>query len=48
MAQVTDPVPDLLTFQEQDIQRDDPPEHIPIYTPDPRAYKCYWHKGTAL
>ena len=27
---------------------DDPPETTPIYTPDQKAYKCYWHKGTPL
>ena len=38
----------LLTFQEQGLQRDDPPETTPIYTPDQKAYKCYWQKGTPL
>ena len=38
----------LLAFQEQGLQRDDPPETTPIYTPDQKAYKCYWHKGTPL
>ena len=46
MAQGTDWVPHLLTFQEQGLQRDDPAVPTPIYTPDQRAYKCYWHKGT--
>ena len=48
MAQGTDWVPHLLTFQEQGLQRHDPPETTPIYTPDQKAYKCYWHKGTPL
>ena len=48
MAQGTEWVPLLLTFQEQGLQRDDPPEPTPIYTPDQKAYKCYWHKGTPL
>ena len=48
MAQGTEGVPHLLTFQEQGLQRDDPPEPSPIYTPDQKAYKCYWHKGTPL
>ena len=48
MAQGTEWVPHLLTFQERGLQRDDPPEPAPIYTPDQKAYKCYWHKGTAL
>ena len=46
MAQWLGWVPHLLTFQEQGLQRDDPPETTPIYTPDQKAYKCYWHKGT--
>ena len=41
-------VPNLLTFQEQGLQRDDPPEPTHIYTPDRKPYKCYWHKGTPL
>ena len=48
MAQGPEWVPHLLTFQEQVLQRDDPPETTPIYTPDQKAYKCYWHKGTPL
>ena len=48
MAQGTEWVPHLLIFQEQGLQRDNPPEPTPIYTPDPKAYKCYWHKGTPL
>ena len=40
--------PYLLTFQEQGLQCDDPPETSPIYTPDQKAHKCYWHKGTPL
>ena len=48
MAQGAEWVPHLLTFQEQGLQRDDPPEANPIYTPDQKAYKCYWHKGTPL
>ena len=46
MAQGTECVPRLLTFQEQGLQRDDPPEPTPISTPDQKAYTCYWHKGT--
>ena len=46
MAQGTERVPHLLTFQEQGLQRNDPPETSPIYTPDQKTYKCYWHKGT--
>ena len=41
-------VPHLLASREQGLQRDDPPETTPIYTPDQKAYKCYWHKGTPL
>ena len=48
MAQWPGWAPHLLTFQEQGLQRDDPPETTPIYTPDQKAYKCYWHKGTPL
>ena len=48
MAQGTDWVPHLLTFQEQGLQRDDTPEPTPIYTPDQKAYKCYRHEGTPL
>ena len=48
MAQGPGWVPHLFTFQEQGLQRDDPRETTPIYTPDQKAYKCYWHKGTAL
>ena len=48
MAQGPVWVPHLLAFQEQGLQRDDPPETTPIYTPDQKAYKCYWHKGTPL
>ena len=48
MAQGPGWVPHLLTLQEQGLQRDDPPETTPIYTPDRKAYKCYWHKGTPL
>ena len=48
MAQGPEWVPHLLAFQEQGLQRDDPPETTPIYTPDRKAYKCYWHKGTPL
>ena len=39
-------VPHFLTFQKQGLQRDDPPETTPEYTPDRKAYKCYLHKGT--
>ena len=46
MAQGPEWVPHLLAFQEQGLQRDDPTETTPIYTPDQKAYKCYWHKGT--
>ena len=45
MAQEPGWVPHLLTFQEQGLQRDDPPETTPIYTPDRNADKCYWHKA---
>ena len=48
MAQVTEWVLHLLTFQEQVLQCDDAPELTPVYTPDQKAYKCYWHKGTPL
>ena len=48
MAQGPGWVAHLLPFQEQGPQRDDPPETTPIYTPDRKAYKCYWHKGTPL
>ena len=48
MVQGPGSVPHLLAFQEQGLQRDDPPETTPIYTPDRKAYKCYWHKGTPL
>ena len=46
MAQGPGRVPHLLAFQEQGLQHDDAPETTPIYTPDQKAYKCYWHKGT--
>ena len=48
MAQGSEWVPHLLRFQEQGLQRDDPPETTPIYTLDQKAYKCSWHKGTPL
>ena len=48
MAQGPEWVPHLLTFQEEGPQGDDPRETSPIYTPDQKAYKCYWHKGTPL
>ena len=48
MAQGTEWVPHLLTFQEQGLRRNDPPPPTPIYTPDQKAYKCYCHKGTPL
>ena len=48
MAQGTEWLPHPLTFQEQGLQRDDPPRPTPIYTPGHKAYKCYWHKGTPL
>ena len=47
MAQGTDWVPHLLTFQEQGLQGD-PPEPKLVYTLDQKTYKCYWHKGTPL
>ena len=48
MGQGRDLVPHLLIFQEQGLQRDNPPQPTPIYTPDQRAYKSYWRKGTPL
>ena len=48
MAQGPGWVPHLLAFREQGLPRDDPPETTPIYTPDRKAYKSYWHKGTPL
>ena len=48
MAQGPEWVPHLLTFREQGLQHDNPRETTPIYTPDQKAYKCYWHKGTPL
>ena len=48
MAQGTDCVPHPLTFQEQGLKRNNPPEPTPIYNPDQKAYQCYWHKGTPL
>ena len=48
MAQGTEWVPHFLTLEEQCPQGDDPPKPTPIYTPDQKAYKCYWHKGTPL
>ena len=48
MAQGPEWVLPLLAFQEQGLQRDDSPETTPIYTPDQKAYNCYWHKGTPL
>ena len=48
MAQGADWVPNLLPLQKQGLQREDPPGTTPIYTPDQKAYKCYWHKGTPL
>ena len=48
MAQGPVWVPHLLAFHEQGLQRDDPSETTPIYTPDQKAYKCYWHKRTPL
>ena len=48
MAQGAEWFPHRLTFQEQGLQRDDPPETTPIYTPDEKACKWYWHKGTSL
>ena len=40
MAQGADWVPNLLTFQEQGLRRDDPPETTPIHTRAQKAYKC--------
>ena len=48
MAQGPGWVPHLPAFQEQGLQREDPPETTPIYNPEQKAYKCYWHKGTPL
>ena len=48
MQQGAEWVSRLLTFQEPGLQREDPPETTPIYTPDHKEYKCYWHKGTPL
>ena len=48
MAQGTEWVPHLRNFKEQGLQRNDPPESTPIYTPDQKEYKCYWQKGTPL
>ena len=48
MAQGTEWVAHLLTFQEQGLQRNNPPETTPIYTPAQKVYKCYWHKGIPL
>ena len=45
MAQGTELVFNLPMFQGQ---RDDPPEPIPLYTPDQKAYECYWHQGAPL
>ena len=48
MALGTEWVPRPLTFHEQGLQSNDPREPTPIYTPDQKAYECYWHKGTPL
>ena len=40
MAQGTEWIPHLLTLQEQGLQRNNPPEPDPIYTPDQKGYKC--------
>ena len=48
MAQGAVWAPYLLTFQEQGLQRNDPPKTSPIYTPYQKAYKCHWHKQTTL
>ena len=48
MAQGANLVGHHLTFQEPSLQRDDPAEPSPIYTPDQNAYKYYWHEGTPL
>ena len=48
MAQGPGWVPHLLAFQEPGLQRNNPPEATPIYTPDGKAYKCYLHQGTPL
>ena len=46
MAQGTDQVARLLTFHEQCLQREEPLEPTPMYTPDQKAYECCWHNGT--
>ena len=38
-------VPHLLAFQEQDLQRDDPPEATPIYTPDRESVQMLLAQG---
>ena len=48
MAQGPGRVPHLLAFQEQGLQCDDPPKNTPIYTPDQKAYRWYWHRGNPL
>ena len=48
MAQGAEWVPHLLIFQDRGLQRDDPRETTPIYTPDQKAYNCYRHKETPL
>ena len=48
MAQGTEWVSHLLTFQKEGLQREDPLDPASIYDPDQKAYKCNWHKGTPL
>ena len=48
MAQGADWVPNLHIYQEQVLQRDNPPEPTPIYTIEQKAHNCCWHKGTPL
>ena len=36
----------LLRFRGKGLQREEPLEPTPIYTPDKKTNKCYWHKGT--
>ena len=48
MAQGLNCVSQILSFQEQSLQCDDPSELTPIYTPDLKAYRCYFHTVTLL
>ena len=45
MAQGAEWVPHLPTFQEQGLQRDNPPETTPIYTPDQKASNATGTRG---